>query len=109
MNRVASISLRRPPANLLNGRSRMMACLFALAFALAAIPAHARTSPMPSDPACLDADCADADATLSEAQKTTGSEKRAAPSATRPAKPGNTRANSTRKPRWHRFLPGMYR
>lgn len=109
MNRVASISLRRPLAHSFYGRSRMMACLFALAFALAAIPAHARTSPMPSDPACLDADCADADATLSEAQKTTGSEKRAAPSATRPAKPGNTRANSTRKPRWHRFLPGMYR
>lgn len=104
MNRVANASLLRPLAL----HRSLLACA-AFALALAAAPVVARTSPIPADTPCLDADCADNEASAPDAPKSTGTDKRATPSATRPAKPGNTRANAPRKPRWHRYLPGMYR
>lgn len=105
MKRVASESLLRPLAHV-----RLLSLTTAALFlSLAAAPVFARTSPIPADPACLDADCVDAEATPADATKPAAGERRAAPSATRPAKPGNTRANGPRKPRWHRYLPGMYR
>jgi len=105
MKRVASESLLRPLAH-----ARLLSLASAaLLLSLAAAPVFARTSTIPADPACLDADCADAEASSPDTPKSTAGDRRAAPSATRPAKPGNTRANSPRKPRWHRYLPGMYR
>ena len=87
-----------------------LTALAVLVIALVAVPAAARTSAMPVDPVCVEADCPDAvDANGIESQKAAGSEKRSAPAATRSNKPGNTRASAGRKPRWHRFLPGMYR
>ena len=84
--------------------------LAAMVIALAAVPAAARTSAMPADPVCVEADCPDAaDANGIESQKAAGTEKRNAATTSRSNKPGNTRASAGRKPRWHRFLPGMYR
>lgn len=105
MKRVASESPLRPLAL---ARPLLLASV-AMLLSLAAAPGFARTSPIPADPVCIEADCADAEASSSDTQKSAGGDKRAAPSATRPAKPGNTRANGLRKPRWHRYLPGMYR
>ena len=105
MKRVACESLLRPFAS-----ARLLSLASAaLLLSLAAAPVFARTSPIPADPVCLDGDCTEAEVPAADATKSTANDRRAAPSATRPAKPGNTRANGVRKPRWHRYLPGMYR
>jgi hypothetical protein len=84
-----------------------------LLFALVSFPVAARTSPLSNagdDAAsCPDAGAAD-DQQADPANKSAATKRAAAPAATK-ARPA-VRSNDTtpgRAPRWHRFLPGMYR
>lgn len=95
-------------------RSRLV--LFTtLALALASLPVAARTSPLLSaneDAAeCPDIVAATDDAQTTPATKPAAAAKRSAAPAANKAPPA-TRGNGTppvRAPRWHRFLPGMFR
>lgn len=87
--------------------------MFTLLLALVSLPVAARTSPLSSasDDA---ANCADigaaADDQSDPASKPAAAKRTAAPAATKahPAVRGSD-TTSGRAPRWHRFLPGMYR
>ncbi len=94
-------------------RSRLV--LFTtLAFALATLPVAARTSPL-SSPNGDAAECPDIVAATDDAQATPATKSAAAKRGAAPAAnkaPPATRGNGTppvRAPRWHRFLPGMFR
>jgi hypothetical protein len=83
-----------------------------LLLALASLPAAARTSPLSNageDVASCPDTCADGDQ-VDPANKPTTTKRTTAPATTkaRPAVRGND-ATPGRAPRWHRFLPGMYR
>ncbi len=84
-----------------------------LLLALVSLPVAARTSPLSNvgeDVAsCPDTGAADDDQ-ADPANKSTATKRTAAPAATkvRPAVRGNDTVPG-RTPRWHRFLPGMYR
>ena len=94
-------------------RSRLV--LFTtLAIALASLPVVARTSPMLSAnenaAECPDIVAATDDAQAAPATKPAAAKRNAAPAANKV--PPATRGNGTqpvRAPRWHRFLPGMFR
>lgn len=94
-------------------RSRLV--LFTtLAFALASLPVAARTSPLMSANENA-AECPDIVAATDDAQAAPATKPAAAKRGTAPAAnkaPPATRGNGTqpvRAPRWHRFLPGMFR
>ena len=84
-----------------------------LLFALASFPVAARTSPLSNAgedvTSCPDAGAADDDQ-ADPANKSTATKRTAAPAATK-ARPAVRGSDTTpgRAPRWHRFLPGMYR
>ncbi len=94
---------------------RIHALSFALlALSLSCTPVLARTAPLPATIEDDATDCPDAaggDATV--ASKPTN--KRSAPPATTRSKPGapaqrgNGGGGAARAPRWHRFIPGMFR
>lgn len=94
-------------------RSRLV--LFTtLALALASLPVAARTSPLSSANGDV-AECPDIVAATDDAQATPVTKPAAAKRSAAPAAnkaPPATRGNGTppvRAPRWHRFLPGMFR
>jgi hypothetical protein len=84
-----------------------------LLFAVVSLPVAARTSPLSNageDPAtCPDVGAA-ADDQADPANKSAPAKRAAAPAVNKahPAVRGND-ATPGRAPRWHRFLPGMYR
>ncbi len=94
-------------------RSRLV--LFTtLAAALASLPVAARTSPLlgPENDAaeCPDIVAATDDAQVSRTSKPATAKRNTSPAASKAAPA--TRGNGTspvRAPRWHRFLPGMFR
>ncbi len=86
------------------------------ALALASLPVAARTSPLLSadDVAaeCPDIVAATDDAQATPANKPAAAKRGVAPAANkaRPASRGNGNGTApVRAPRWHRFLPGMFR
>ena len=84
-----------------------------LLLALVSLPVAARTSPLSNAgedvASCHDTGAAD-DEQADPVNKSTVAKRAAAPAATkvRPAARGNDTVPG-RTPRWHRFLPGMYR
>ena len=95
-------------------RSRFLAYALLL-LVMVSLPVAARTSPLSNagedTASCPDADAgAAADEQADPASKSIATKRTAAPAATRthPTVRGNS-ATPGRAPRWHRFLPGMYR
>lgn len=84
-----------------------------LLLVLVSFPVAARTSPL-SNVGDDAVNCSDTGATVDDqidpANKSTATKRTSAPTSTkvRPAVRGND-ATPGRAPRWHRFLPGMYR
>jgi hypothetical protein len=83
-----------------------------LMLALVSFPVAARMSPLSNagEDATSCSDAGGADDQADPANKSTATKRTAAPTATkaRPAVRGSDTAPG-RAPRWHRFLPGMYR
>ena len=91
-------------------RSRFLPFTFLL-LALVSLPVAARTSSLSSAnedvASCPDAGAATDDQT-DPANKSARVKRSSAPATTKPQVRGND-ATPARAPRWHRFLPGMYR
>jgi hypothetical protein len=91
-------------------RSRLLPVTL-LMLALVSLPVAARTSAL-SNASEDAANCPDAGAATDDqtdpANKSARAKRAAAPATTKPQVRGND-ATPARAPRWHRFLPGMYR